>query len=184
MFLPKRLFKDLVPPGNGDVQHAYDVNDAPLPFLRHLYAAVAPARGLDVRMHANGEDGYPLIRAVHASHIPLVRFLLGKGAEPDLKDALAIRIAIRKRNLSLVTMLIERDGEDESYESLGHMQTSGRKRKTSAKRPRLSDRVQVTNTMLKLAVEVDARDIVEYLMDKGARPDMQTLQRMQRSRLF
>ena len=38
--------------------------------------------------------------------------------------------------------------------------------------------MEVTTVMLSLAVEVDARDIVEYFMDKGARPDMKTLHLM------
>jgi len=52
------------------------------------------------------------------------------------------------------------------------------KRKKSGKRRRLDDRMEVNATLLRLAVEADARDIVELFLAKGARPDMATLQRM------
>lgn len=184
--LPRRLFRNLRPRAG---RKEYDINDAPLPFLRHLYAVCSSHGGKhQMRLRVDHNDGYPLSRAVHASHKPLVRFLLAQRADPCVKDALAVRIAISKRDLSLVTMLIERDGEEEQEPYGGRgpdsMPVSTKRQKSTAKRPRLTDRMQVTNAMLKDAVGVDARDIVEYLMDKGARPDMQTLQQMQRSRLF
>lgn len=173
--LPRRLFRDLSPRKDN---HPYNADDAPLPFLHHLLATLTAAPGQLV-LDMNSNDGYPLIRALHASHIPLIRFLLSHGASPALKHSLAVRIAIQKRDLALVRMLVEREAEEESTVQT----TIGHKRKTSAKRRRVADRVEVTTAMLRLAVDVDARDIVEYLMDKGARPDMCILQRMQRSRL-
>ena len=56
--------------------------------------------------------------------------------------------------------LVERDHRDKSKE----------------KRRRLGDRIEVDQSMLKLAVKCDAADIIEYLAwDKGVIPDMQTL---------
>ena len=131
-----------------------------------------------------------------------MKFLLRQGAKPGLKDSLAVRIAIKKRDPGLVRMLIERDPEDDfefipsdacrnlsESDSItgngGHAEAARevelrKKRKKSAKRRRVEDRVEVTTAMLRLAVEVDARDIVQYFLDKGARPDLSTIQRMRR----
>lgn len=175
--LPRRLFKSLIPRSDGS---EYSEDDAPLPLLRRVFSVFLSYR-LYFRPDVNENDGYALIRALHASHIPLIRFLLANGADPTCKSSLAVRIAIRKRDLNLLMMLIERDADDEPPDDGSCSRIAdGRKRKTSAKRRRVSDRVDVTTAMLREAVEVDARDIVEYLIDKGARPDMQTLQRMQR----
>lgn len=106
-----------------------------------------------------------------------MKFLLSKGASPEEKDALAVRIAIRKRDLTLIQLLIERNEELEGTESDRVGKTSKGKSGKN-KRRRLEDRMVVSTALLKLAVEVDARDIVDYFMDKGARPDMKTLQIM------
>lgn len=51
--------------------------------------------------------------------------------------------------------------------------------KQKVKMQKLEDRVQITPEMLKVAVKLDARDIVEYFMkEKGCVPDLQTLQMM------
>ena len=159
-FLPRRLFSSLAQRNIN--QTPWSPLDEPLPFLHYL-SNVPHFSNINVNIH----EGYPLSRAVHAGHIPLITFLLSKGARPNEKDALAVRIAIRKRDLSLVQLLIERN-EDTEYS----LKAGNRKRR------RLEDRVEVTTVMLSLAVEVDARDIVEYFMDKGARPDMKTLHLM------
>jgi len=73
---------------------------------------------------------------------------------------MAVKVAIRQRNLKMVRLLVERDRQDKSKE----------------KRRRLGDRVEVDQSMLKLAVKCDAADIIEYLAwDKGVVPDMETL---------
>ncbi|KAJ7475700.1 hypothetical protein FB451DRAFT_1338909 [Mycena latifolia] len=155
--LPKRLFRALGP----RTDREYRASDAPLPLLRYLYAAprLAPP-------DANAHDGYALTRAVHAEFVPLVRLLLEHGASPRHKRGLAVLVAIRRKNLSLVRMLIER------AEPAGGAR--GKKR-------RLEDRIDVTPEMLKAAVKSKARDIAEYFMqEKGCVPDMQTLQMLVR----
>lgn len=70
-------------------------------------------------------------------------------------------VAIRRKDLSLVKMLIEREAE------LKH--GKGKKR-------RLGDRMHVNNDMLRMAVKCDARDIVQYFTEeKGCIPDLKTL---------
>ncbi|KAL5526309.1 hypothetical protein ACEPAF_8032 [Sanghuangporus sanghuang] len=188
--LPKRLFKSL---GPRPPSSPYYPTSAPLPFLYYLYT--------NPQIHPrppdpNAHDGYALCRAVHAGFMDLVRFLLRQGAKPGLKEALAVRIAVKKRDLGLVRTLIERDAEDE-FETVtseacpDHVQSAAvgshareadmkRRRRKSAKRRRVEDRVEVTTAMLRLAVETDARDIVQYFLEKGARPDLSTIQRMRR----
>lgn len=141
---------------------------------------------------ANANDGYALCRAVHASFRPLIAFLLAHGANPGQKGALSVQIAIRKRDVDLVRMLLERDA-DEGVVEVEPRRSADRERaseqespsntmrrspqKKSGKRRRLEDRIEVTQSMLRLAVQRDARDVVEYFMSKGARPDMATLRR-------
>jgi hypothetical protein len=100
---------------------------------------------------------------VLAGAVPLVRFLLDHGASPRRKDAIAVRFAIKRRDLALVRMLVEPLD----------VPLGGRR---SGKRRKLVDRVPVNSEMLRLAVRCGARDIAEYLMnEKGCAPDLRTL---------
>ncbi|KAI0267669.1 hypothetical protein BC834DRAFT_1032042 [Gloeopeniophorella convolvens] len=148
--LPRRLFRRL---GEGGSQGGAD---NVLPMLRALYAHPRLLKPPDPNSHA----GYPLARAVLAGATPLVRFLLDHGASPRRKDALAVTLAIKRRDLALVRLLVEAPPEKSS----------------PCKRRKRSDRVEVTSEMLKLAVRCRARDIAEYLInEKGCVPDLRTL---------
>ena len=150
--LPKRLFKSLVPRVS---PYIWTESDHPLPFLKYL-CEIHP---LDINSHG----GYALTRAVHASHIPLIQFLLAHGADPSRKDNIAINVAIRRKDISLVRLLIEPGKED----------------KNKNKKRKVMDRIQTTKEMLKMAVKCDARDIVDYfLREKRVVPDMQTVRMM------
>ncbi|KAJ2929269.1 hypothetical protein H1R20_g7839, partial [Candolleomyces eurysporus] len=154
--LPRRLFRNL------DKRPKWTDNDAPLPYLRHLFNTFKDDDDVGLRPDANANQGYALTKAVHIRSIPLVQFLLEHGASPEPKDCLAIIVAIRQKNLPLVKMLIERPGAS-----------------SSKKRRRLEDRVKPDVKMLKEAVRCKARDITEYLYhEKGVVPDMTTLQMM------
>ena len=146
--LPRRLFRHLTTSG----AEAF-------PLLHFLYASPQLRTRPDVDSH----DGYPLARAVLAGAVPLVRFLLDRGASPRRKDAIAVKFAIKRRDLTLVRMLVE-----PPEAPLGERRTG--------KRRKLNDRVQVNSEMLKLAVRCDARDVAEYLInEKGCVPDLRTL---------
>jgi hypothetical protein len=135
--------------------------DHPLPFLNYSFTCpkIHPP---DVNSH----DGYALTKAVQAGFVPLVRFLLDHGASPRCKNNMPILVAIYRKDLSLVQLLIERVDRDPG--------TAEQKQKR--KKRKLEDRVQVTPDMLKAAVKLNARDIVEYFTkEKGCVPDMQTL---------
>ncbi|KAF8072065.1 hypothetical protein FPV67DRAFT_1560757 [Lyophyllum atratum] len=165
--LPRRLFRSLVPK-TGPIK--WKEREQPLPFLQYLFDSVKIPRP-----NVNSHDGYALTKAVHARFLPLIRFLLDHGADPQYKSCLAVLVAIRQKDLGLVRLLIERD--DSPYEAGGG--TVGRAGKR--KRRKLEDRVEVNPAMLKAAVKCDARDIVDYLTrEKGCVPDMQTLHMMTR----
>ncbi|KAM5537200.1 hypothetical protein V8D89_009133 [Ganoderma adspersum] len=190
--LPRRLFRDLAP-RDGPGERPWADEDEPLPLLRFLYGHERVPTIL-----TNSNDGYALTRAVYAEFTPLIRFLLAHEASPGCKDNLAMIVAIRRRSLPLVRMLIERDGSVEASvqtisdvekrkrgEGLVHRDVVaiGRKRSgtsdmapRSAKKRKLGDRVAVNQEMLKTAVKCDARDIVEYFMrEKGCVPNIQTV---------
>jgi hypothetical protein len=171
--LPRRLFRNL------DKRSTWTDNDAPLPYLRHLFNTFKASdednddRDDGLRPDPNANQGYALTKAVHIKFIPLVRFLLEHGASPEPKDCLAIIVAIRQKNLPLVKMLIER--QESSSPSPGNPGPSS----SSQKRRRLEDRVKPDVKMLKEAVRCKARDVTEYLYhEKGVVPDMTTLQMM------
>jgi len=154
--LPRRLFRALVRKSTD-----WSDQEPPLPFLRYLYACphLCPP-------NANSHDGYALTKAVQVGFVPLVRFLLAHGATPARKNNLPIIIAIHRKDLGLVRMLVERTDTGKSSS----------KGKAGGKRRRLEDRVDVTPGMLRAAVKCKAQDIVEYLTkEKGCIPDMQTL---------
>ncbi|PCH42238.1 hypothetical protein WOLCODRAFT_132263 [Wolfiporia cocos MD-104 SS10] len=201
--LPRRLFRTLAPRPSGTPLHnrhrrqsreGWSENDHPLPFLRYLYDHPRfPAPD------TNAHDGYALTRAVHAGFMPLVRFLLENGASPAYKDGLAVMVAIRQKDLSMVRLLIERDGRqrvgataerrgkadaDTEPRGIAAMDAElARKRggaqaqgAISAKKRRLEDRMTATPAMLKMAVKSGAQDIANYLVqEKGCVPDMRTI---------
>lgn len=81
-----------------------------------------------------------------------------------------VLVAIYRKDLSLVRLLVEKvDYRERDPEAL----------KQKGEEQKLEDRAQVTPDMLKVAVKLNARDIVEYFMkEKGCVPDLQTLQLM------
>jgi len=153
--LPRRLFRALEPPTVG-----WSDDNQPIPLLQYLYHTPEIPT-----VNANANQGYALTRAVHANFIPLVRFLLAHRASPKCHDNLAIKVAIRQRNINMVKLLVDRSNSKE--------------RKAKAKRRKLEDRVVLDSSMLKIAVMSGAKDIVEYFYrEKGVLPDMKTLKRL------
>lgn len=136
--------------------------DHPLPLLRYLYTCphIHPPA-------VNSHEGYALTKAVQSGFVPLIQFLLNHGATPDRKSSLAVLIAISRRDLPMVRMLVERS---EPIHALPEGE------KVGAKRRRLEDRVSITPKMLRAAVKCKAQDIIEYFTrEKGCIPDIHTL---------
>lgn len=81
-------------------------------------------------------------------------------------------MAIKQKNLKIVKMLVEREDRGGPLAS----SPSEVRKKQNGKRRRLEDRVEVDQSMLRLAVKCNAKDIIDYLAwEKGVVPDMQTL---------
>lgn len=150
--LPKRLFRSLGPPASG-----WTAQDHPIPLLRYLYHTLKiPA------VDTNANEGYALTRAVHAKFMPLVQFLLEHDASPKSREGLAVKVAIRQKDLDMVKTLVERPV----------MKQKGKRRK-------IEDRLELDSGMLKIALMSDAKDVVEYLYrEKNVLPDVQTLKWM------
>ena len=134
--------------------------DKPLPFLRYLFDLYHSRHMIVGPPRCDVHEGYALTKAVAAGFAPLVKFLLGHRANPEAKAAIAIMVAIQRKDLQMVRLLIE-----------GASGSSG-----SAKRRRVPDRVACTSAMVNRAAKVGARDIVQYLLGKQIMFDMQTLQ--------
>ena len=141
--LPRRLFRSLLP-ANGQ---EWSDQDYPLPFLRDIY-------GTPNLQVTRVDEGYALAKAVHAQFTPLVKFLLDKGASPKSKGGIAVKIAIRLKDLDMFKMLVE------SWPGV--------------KSP---DR-EIAKSMMELAILSGAGDIVEFYREKGIVPNIGVLRKL------
>lgn len=138
--LPKRLFRHVLEPRAEPAR----VRDDLLPFLDYLFTNYRPC--------PSSHKGYPLCGSIteHPASLPLTRYLLDKGADPSLKDGYAVLLAIDKRDLDLVRLLVEG-----GWEKGGHagnkrkraVDDEGKSVKDSPKRRRKADRVAITSKM-------------------------------------
>ncbi|ODO09917.1 hypothetical protein I350_02140 [Cryptococcus amylolentus CBS 6273] len=142
--LPRRLFRVSKP-------------EPPIhPMITYLFETYSPS--------PNSHKGYPLCRAVLQHNLPLISFLLVHGADPSLKDFMAVEIAISMKDLQMVKMLIERQPGEET------------KTDSPAKRVKLGDRVTVGTRMVETAIKKGANEIVNYLVhDKKVMPPLQSI---------
>ncbi|WVQ73344.1 hypothetical protein IAR50_002912 [Cryptococcus sp. DSM 104548] len=148
--LPRRLFRVSKP-------------EPPIhPMITYLFEAYSPS--------PNSHKGYPLCRAVLQHNLPLITFLLVHGADPSLKDFMAVEIAISMKDLQMVRMLIERQPGEEA------------KAGSPAKRVKLGDRVTVGTKMVETAIKKGAKEIVNYLVyDKKVMPPLQSIMELGKS---
>jgi hypothetical protein len=146
--LPRRLFRSLLPTN----EREWSDQDYPLPLLREIYCSPdIPVIDVDAF------DGYALAKAVHAQFIPLVKFLLDKGASPECKDGIAVKIAIRLKDLDMFKMLVIR-----------------------WPRPGMNsrDREIAESKMMELAISSGASSIVKFYRGKGIVPNMVALRKL------
>lgn len=151
--------------------------------------------------NTNAHDGYALTKAVLADFVPLIAFLLEHGADPRLKRAIAVNVAIQRHDLGLVKMLVERGytpstdttssitrrsglgrraGRDEVVNAglVGGTVEKGHDRKVAsgAKKRKMEDRMKVTPALLHMAVKHRATHIAAWMMhEKGCMPELSTL---------
>ena len=141
--LPRRLFREPRP-------------DAIDPLLVYLFDHYLPS--------PNSHHGYPLCRAVLTSNHALVEYLLHHGADPGIKSNLALEIAIKKHDLHVIKMLLERKEDDKPYDDVKGRQM-GRERRRK-KRRRMSDRVIITPKLVQLALSRGSEEIVNYFVEE------------------
>ena len=150
--LPRRLFRSLS-------THATTIP----PLLEHLYCV------LPTPPDANSHRGYPLCRAVLTRNQPLIRFLLKHGADPALRDGLAVEVAISGGDVEIVKLLVENDNHTLS----GGRNDSGNSGPKAGKRRRLSlsTRLEITPRLVEAAMRSGHDKIVQYFVhEKGECP--------------
>lgn len=172
--LPRRLFRNL---GSSSSPATTTEDDNRFELLKFLYALpricsfptstlesssssplVASAQCLILYPDVNAHRGYALIKAVQSRDLPIVRYLLEKGANPEMANNLAVKLAIHQRDFDLVKLLVE-----------------GPKLKSPAGL-RQKDLVKVDATLLKQAIKARAQEVVDWFLgEKGAIPDMESL---------
>lgn len=190
--LPKHIFRNLTRAISDQTQPNSTSRQQLVITMLHELRAHRPI----YRINANSHRGYPLTMACHHGAVELIQLLLAMGADPEMKDALAVKVAIRKRNIDLVRMLVERTGDALSIPMAGgpEIAPGDAKRKRDDgddvllapsgknKRRRLSDRVVITSELVGEAAKADARAIVHYFVqEKGASPDLKTLDHLLRN---
>ncbi|KAF8910699.1 hypothetical protein CPB85DRAFT_1562048 [Mucidula mucida] len=107
------------------------------------------------RLNADSDDLLPFLRLIEANPvIPPLNVNAHNGFALTMAHAIAVIVAIRKKDLELVRLLIE----PLQYRS----KSRGFRKDLPSERPEL----------LKVAIQVDARDIVDYLREKGCVPDL------------
>lgn len=157
--LPRWLFRDLRPRVRRGIPVPWSDGDGPLPFLRYLFDLYDTRHTISGPPRCGVHEGYALTKAVAAGFVPLVKFLLAHHGDPRAKGAIAVMVAIQRKDLQMVKLLIEGDLDNPR----------------GAKRRRVPDRVACTRAMLHRAAKVGAQDIVQYLLAKGVTPDLRTL---------
>lgn len=110
-------------------------------------------------------------------NVPLIRCLLDHGALPSTKNSLALEIAITRKRLTLVKLLVESAP------------------RASPKRRRVEDRMRITPLLLDLAMKKGADDIVNYFMrekgesewsraDIGVMPPLKAIMKLHRHDIY
>lgn len=85
-------------------------------------------------------------------------YLLHKGADPSLKDYMAVEIAVSMKDLKMVKLLVERE-----QSGFGTTRT-GDKSESPTKKMKLGDRITVPVKMVESAMKKGTKDIVNYLV--------------------
>lgn len=186
--LPSRLFKVTQLSRPNPRPEASPVD---LPLITHLLTHYSADPSC-----VETNPGYPLARAVLGRHLPLIRLLLSFGADPSLGDdgePVAVMVAIKRGDLEVVKMLLEREvvrEEAVSEEEKGEGEVeaeierkiegrAGKKRRRSSsggggKRRRTDqpkERTSATPEMIAVAISgksrAKRRPMVDYLTSRG-----------------
>lgn len=173
--LPRRLFRSLPLPST------------PIsPLVIYIFDTFGQSSDPAYDPSPNSHKGYPLCRAVLQSNYELASYLLQKGADPSLKDYMAVEIAVSMKDLKMVKLLVERE-----QNGSGITRTEN-KSESPAKKIKLGDRITVPAKMVESAMKKGAKDIVNYLVyDKSessvrlcTRPSLMSIYRGYSSTIF
>lgn len=174
--LPRRLFRTTKPTSSSfstpSSSHRSKSSTMLTPTLLHLFTHYHPS--------PNSHKGYPLCRAVLANDRVLIDFLLSQGADPSLKDGLALQIAINKKDLELVRLLLEgtttaaagatakrkRGLDMDESAGAGGAGAGGQERK---KKKKNAEKVQVTPDLMRKVMASGSREIVDYFVHEKGR---------------
>lgn len=141
--LPRRLFRHVPRPGQPPI-------DPMIPYLLNEYDPPV-----------NGHKGYALLKSVVNRNYDMVEFLLARGADPRFRGNKAVEAAIQIKDLRMVKLLVEPSSLAETPQGSG---TGGAK--NSKKRRRLSDRVDISQPLVALAMKQGTEEIVKYFVDE------------------
>lgn len=135
--LPRRLFRHAPRPGQPSI-------DPMIPYLLNEYDPPI-----------NGHKGYALLKSVVNRNYDMVEFLLSRGADPRFRGNKAVEAAIQIKDLRMVKLLVEPP-------QLAETPKEGK----SKKRRRLSDRVDIGQPLVALAMKQGTEEIVKYFVDE------------------
>lgn len=173
--LPRRIFRH--PRTTTDALHT------PLPpLLTHLFTHYTPS--------PNSHRGYPLARASLHADTPLIAFLLTHGADPAEKEFLAVEIALTRRDIRVLRLLLDGPGDTSpppppatNDATDAATPTNGKRKRASVaadERPGSSKRartaatrrgskvvpVRLTQPLVDKALAVGTPSIVRYIIDE------------------
>lgn len=177
--LPRRIFRHQ--------RSTTDTLCSPVPpLLEHLFSRYTPS--------PNSHRGYPLARAVLHGDTPLTAFLLTHGADPAEKDFLAVEIALTRRDIRVLRLLIDGPGDPVPLPPINQSPTdtcvNGKRKRTSSafeegdshtarKRARTSSRttagssrrskvvpVRLTQPLVDKALVKGTPEIIRYIVDE------------------
>lgn len=173
--LPRRIFRSLPLPST------------PIPpLVIYIFDTFGQSSDPTYDPSPNSHKGYPLCRAVLQSNYELASYLLQKGADPSLKDYMAVEIAVSMKDLKMVKLLVERE-----QNGSGITRTEN-KSESPAKKIKLGDRITVPAKIVESAMKKGAKDIVNYFVyDKSEfsvllcpRPSLMSIYRGYSSTIF
>nr|KIR44274.1 hypothetical protein I312_06520 [Cryptococcus bacillisporus CA1280] len=157
--LPRRIFRSLPLPST------------PIPpLVIYIFDTFGQSSDPTYDPSPNSHKGYPLCRAVLQSNYELASYLLQKGADPSLKDYMAVEIAVSMKDLKMVKLLVERE-----QNGSGITRTEN-KSESPAKKIKLGDRITVPAKIVESAMKKGAKDIVNYFVyDKKVIPPLSSI---------
>ncbi|KAI5449196.1 hypothetical protein NCC49_005233 [Naganishia albida] len=166
------------------------------PLLTHLFDKYTPS--------PNSHRGYPLARAVLHGDLPLIRFLRLQGADPAEKGFLAIEIALMRKDIATLRILIDGPQDDDPSPAVAvaaaatdasvPTTTKGKRKRASSDDPSRSTKrsrtsttprksalvpVRLTQPVVDKALVKGSPEIIQYIVhEKGYMPSLREIVKM------